>query len=94
MARRRYLISYDIADQKRLRAVFVLMKGYGQWLQYSVFICDLSKGERALCERELRNIMELSADSVVFIDLGLPETADIQTLGVPRCLPEDRPVVV
>ena len=48
MARRRYLISYDIADPTRLRATFKLMKGYGKWLQYSVFVCDLSKAELAM----------------------------------------------
>lgn len=48
MARRRYLISYDISDPKRLRSTFNLMKGYGKWLQYSVFVCDLSKAELAM----------------------------------------------
>ena len=26
-----YIVAYDIADQKRWRAVFKLMQGYGEW---------------------------------------------------------------
>ena len=36
-----YIVTYDIADAKRWRAVFKLMHGYGEWLQLSVFQCRL-----------------------------------------------------
>ena len=94
MARRRYLISYDISDPTRLRATFKLMKGYGKWLQYSVFVCDLSKAELAMWERDIRDVIALAYDSVVVIDLGTPQDADIRRLGVPRTLPDEGPVVV
>src|SRR3546814_3297354 len=29
-----YIVAYDISDDKRLRKVFKLMKGYGEWLQF------------------------------------------------------------
>ena len=45
MARRRFLIAYDISDPKRLRRVCKTMEEYGDRLQYSVFICDLSRAE-------------------------------------------------
>ena len=38
MARRRFLIAYDICDPKRLRQVCKTMEEYGERLQYSVFI--------------------------------------------------------
>jgi len=44
--RRLYIIMYDIADDKRLRLVFKIMRGYGDHLQYSVFRCELSKREK------------------------------------------------
>ena len=43
--RRRYLVAYDIREDKRLRRVHKTMKGYGWSLQYSVFICDLDTME-------------------------------------------------
>jgi hypothetical protein len=36
MARRRYLMAYDIADPRRLRRICTLMEDHGERLQYSV----------------------------------------------------------
>jgi CRISPR-associated protein Cas2 len=95
MARRRHLIAYDIADQVRLRRVIKLMEGYGERLQYSVFLCDLSGMERAHWERDIRVIMNFSEDSVVDIDLGaVGMSAPIVTFGVLRRLPSSGPTVV
>ena len=38
MARRRYLIAYDIAHPRRLRVTCKIMEGYGDRLQYSVSV--------------------------------------------------------
>jgi CRISPR-associated protein Cas2 len=45
MARRRYLVAYDIRDDRRLRQIASCMEGYGERIQYSVFVCDLSDQE-------------------------------------------------
>ena len=42
MSRRRYLVAYDIRDDRRLRSIAVCTEGYGNAIQYSVFVCDLS----------------------------------------------------
>ena len=42
MARRRYLMAYDIADRKPLRRICTLMEDHGECLQYSVLLCDLT----------------------------------------------------
>lgn len=34
-----YLVCYDICNDKRLRKVFQVVRGYGDHLQYSVFEC-------------------------------------------------------
>lgn len=95
MARRRHLIAYDIADPVRLRRVIKLMEGYGERLQYSVFLCDLSGLERARWEAEIRRIMNLAEDSVVDLDLGAVDASTpIVTMGVPRRLPTAGPTVV
>jgi len=39
--RRRYLVSYDIANAKRLRRVAKTLESYGTRLQFSVFECPL-----------------------------------------------------
>jgi CRISPR-associated protein Cas2 len=43
--RRRYVISYDISDDKRRTRVFELLLGNGDHVQFSVFLADLSQRE-------------------------------------------------
>ncbi|SUS04830.1 hypothetical protein DF3PA_310022 [Candidatus Defluviicoccus seviourii] len=46
MTQRLYLVAYDVSAPKRWRRVFKLMKGYGEWLQLSVFRCRLTEERR------------------------------------------------
>lgn len=95
MARRRYLIAYDIADPRRLRRVITLMEGVGERLQYSVFLCDLSSMERIMWERDIRTEIKLSEDSVVVLDLGpIESSVPVATLGVPRRFPSRGTTIV
>lgn len=59
MARRRYLMAYDIADPKRLRRICTLMEDNGERLQYSVFLCDLSVAELAELQSSVMDVMHL-----------------------------------
>lgn len=94
MPRRRHLIAYDIADPRRLRRVCAIMEGYGERLQYSVFLCDLTNGELAAWEMDIVPEMKLAEDSIVVIDLGDPGKKHIRTLGVPRTLPSSGAMIV
>lgn len=71
--RQRYLVTYDIADPKRLRQVFRLLKGYGQHLQLSVFRCDLDRMALARMKAELGGIIDAQKDQVLVIDVGPTE---------------------
>lgn len=95
MARRRHLIAYDIADPRRLRRVIKIMESYGERLQYSVFLCDLSGIELARWHAEILDVVRQSEDSVVRIDLGLLHAAPrIHVIGTPRTLPASGPTIV
>lgn len=96
--RRRYLVAYDIRDDGRLRRVHGVAKAFGSPLQYSVFVCDLSRQERLAMELELRDVMLLTTDSVVFVDLGEPDGRGhdcFRFLGYrPYRLPRGGPTIV
>lgn len=70
MVRRRLLVAYDIREPRRLRAVHAAMKGFGDPLQYSVFLCDLDGSERIVMRASLRELMNEREDSVAIVDLG------------------------
>jgi CRISPR-associated protein Cas2 len=68
--RRRYLVSYDVSDAKRLRQAFRAMHGFGNAIQYSVFLCDLSAVERQLMRERLMDVPNLREDRALIVDLG------------------------
>lgn len=70
MDERLYIVTYDIADQKRWRAVFKLLHGYGEWLQLSVFQCRMSRIRHADLVATLDQIIHHDDDHVLLMDLG------------------------
>lgn len=82
-AERWYIVTYDIADQKRWRRVFRLMKGHGRWLQLSVFQCRLTPRRRAEMAARLERWIKRDEDHVLIIDLGPAEGQgpSVESLG-------------
>jgi CRISPR-associated protein Cas2 len=80
---RLYIVTYDISDDRRWRRVFKLMKGYGRWLQLSVFQCRLSARRRAEMARRLEDLIRADADHVLILDLGPADKVDprVESLG-------------
>jgi len=68
-----YLVCYDICDEKRLRRVFQIMRGWGDHLQYSVFECQLTHADLARLRGELAAEIHHTEDQVLFINLGPAE---------------------
>lgn len=96
MSRRRYVVCYDVREPGRLRRTHDTMLGYGDPLQYSVFLCDLSPAELLLLEAALRRVVKVAEDSVLIIDLGPASgiaRGRIRTLGRAR-LPDARGALV
>ncbi len=71
--RNSYIVSYDIADEKRLRRVFKTMRDYGDHLQFSVFECQLTPSDLVRLRGELATIIHHTEDQVLFVDLGPAE---------------------
>lgn len=74
MNRTNYIVTYDIANPKRLRKVFKACKDYGMHLQLSVFECDLTPPEKIDFESRLRGLINRDEDQVLFIALGPSES--------------------
>jgi CRISPR-associated protein Cas2 len=94
MQRYRYLVAYDVSDPKRLTKTRKRLKGYGDAMQYSVFICDLDAREKAAMEADLLRIVDTRVDRVAIVKLGLGSTDEpFEFLGPPPALPFDGPLV-
>lgn len=95
--RTRFLVSYDVADAKRLRKMYKKMCGFGDPIQYSVFLCPLSAKERILLLEAIGNIIHHTEDRVMLVDLGPLDGRGnecIEFIGRRIALPESGAVVV
>jgi len=86
MSRIRYLVSYDIADPKRLRKVARSLEGFGTRLQYSVFECPLDDLRLEKLKAELHPLLKHDEDQVLFVSLGASSrdaSLIIDAMGLP-----------
>jgi CRISPR-associated protein Cas2 len=82
----RYLISYDITDEKRLREVHKVVRASARRVQDSVYEALLTDTERVRLETRLKSVMNLKEDQVLFIALGdaeLKVVPSVNALGLP-----------
>jgi CRISPR-associated protein Cas2 len=70
-APRRYLIAYDVADDRRRARVSTKLSSYGDRLQYSVFIVDGRPAKVVRLRSALARLIDQATDSVIICDLGL-----------------------
>lgn len=95
--RQAYIVTYDVCDPKRLRKVFVIMKGAGVHLQLSVFRCELSAMEVVTLRDKLGRAINHHEDQVLFIDMGpcdgRGKTA-IHHVGKPYIPPERTAIII
>lgn len=96
MDRRRYLVTYDVADDERRTKIFRSLMQRGDHTQYSVFMCELTAGELARLRRVLEEMVNHELDQVLLVDLG-PAARDsgrvVGSVGRPY-LPPIRALVV
>lgn len=82
--RARVLVAYDVSQAKRLQRIHKTMRGFGEAMQYSVFLCELSDHERVLMKAAVCEIMNMEQDRVLIVDLGPADgrgSACLEVLG-------------
>ncbi len=92
-----YIIVYDIADQKRWRRVYKTLRGYGSWVQLSVFQLRLGARRHRELMGHLEEIIDHSKDHVICFDLGPAggkKEPRVTSLGRPFTFLERNAVIV
>lgn len=93
----RFLIAYDIGDDRRRNRVAKALESYGDRIQYSVFIIDAKPAKLIRLADTLRWLMEPNVDSALICDLGSVRGASLgrlRFLGRVRSLTGEGPLVV
>ena len=86
-----YLVSYDIREARRLRRVYRVMRGYGDHVQLSVFLCELSAQQLVELRGKLEAEIAAREDQVLIIPLGSRRQAvldKVLAVGKPLSLPK------
>ncbi|MFE1595062.1 CRISPR-associated endonuclease Cas2 [Nocardia sp. NPDC058705] len=78
----RYLVAYDICDDARRDRLAKCLQRHGDRVQYSVFVVDISPARMVRLEVEIGTIIAHVEDSVIYCDLGVARTVDIERYRV------------
>ena len=95
--RNRFAVTYDVMDDKRLKRLYKKMCGFGDPVQYSVFLCPLSQAEKAILVDAIKAIINQKEDRVMLVDLGPMDGRGaecIEFVGRKREMTDSRAVVV
>lgn len=94
--RNRYFVCYDVTDPQRLTHTYKKMNGYGDPVQYSVFVCDLNDKEIIIMQEDLEEILNLAEDRLLVINMGPAEKSSdrITTMGMPLDRQREAAIVI
>ena len=71
---RRTLIAYDVPSDKRRARLAKTILSYGDRIQFSVFVVDISPAKLIQLKAKIAEKMDTEEDSVLFCDLGRTKT--------------------
>jgi len=84
------VVSYDIKDDRRRGKIFKTLKNFGQWVQFSVFECDITKVDYLRMRDELeKKINAEEGDSIRFYFLCENDLEKVERIGGVQPLPDD-----
>ncbi|MGW0036105.1 CRISPR-associated endonuclease Cas2 [Gordonia sp. NPDC003376] len=66
----RLLVAYDVVDDLRRTRLAKLLESYGDRIQYSVFLIDLTAAQEVRLRKSAIAKIDISVDSIVFCRLG------------------------
>lgn len=73
-----YLFAYDVSDNRERRRVEKMLLGYGFRRQYSVFVCRLTRGDKA---RLLKGLEALSLKTGFVLAVKIAAASHPQIIG-------------
>ena len=79
-----YVVAYDIQDDKRRTKIHKVLKGFGQWTEFSLFECFLTKKEVLQMRARLDKHLDPRSDKVRIYTICDACLGKIETVGIPE----------
>ena len=90
-AARRYLVAYDITNDRRRTRIARCLQEYGDRVQYSVFVVDIRPARLVRLRTLLEGLIDERSDSLLLCDLGPVATIDHRRFEFLGCSAEITP---
>lgn len=94
---RRFVVAYDIADDRRRVRVARCLQQHGVRMQFSVFFVDARPARMLRLVSRLKGLIDTGGDSIMVCDLGAVAALDdsvVTYLGNSRAEPSRSSVIV
>lgn len=93
------LVTYDVGTTnqegaRRLRSVARACMDYGQRVQNSVFECKVTEAQYCLLKERIKNIINLSVDSIRFYILSKNENRRVDVIGIETAYKVDDALII
>jgi CRISPR-associated protein Cas2 len=75
------VVTYDVPEDKRRTKIHKILKSYGQWMQYSVFECNLNETQYARLRARLDKAINPQMDSIRFYFLCACCQGKVERIG-------------
>lgn len=89
----RFLVSYDISDDRRRTRLAKTLRDFGDRVQYSVFECRIGKDDLQCLRDRAKNIVDLTCDSVRIYTICSACEGQIEIIGTGE-IPEDPDIYI
>ncbi|WP_188830676.1 CRISPR-associated endonuclease Cas2 [Nocardia camponoti] len=93
----RFLIAYDVADDRRRDRLAKCLLRHGDRVQYSVFVVDVSAARMLRLQHEIAGLIVAVEDSVIYCDLGVARSVDVaryRVVGRSRHVTGSGPIII
>lgn len=75
------VVTYDISEDNRRTKIHKILKSYGQWMQLSVFECNLTATQYAKLRSRLSKLIKADQDSIRFYFLCACCQSKVERIG-------------
>lgn len=75
------VVAYDVSEDKRRTRIHKILKSYGQWMQFSLFECNLTDTQYAKLRSRLSKLIKPHEDSIRFYSLCACCKPKIERIG-------------
>ena len=86
----RYVVCYDISDDRRREQLSTILLDFGRRIQESVFVADLDEELAGKMQERVKNVLDVALDRLHIFPLCAACSSKAVSMGAAAELPKDQ----